>query len=143
MREKVRLPCSLHVEFILFSLLTMKLGASAECGRFLNRPSVSLARETRDSPDQACKLKFRFKGLTSCLSSAAASAVCVEGRLAGLEATETRNEPSQPKFEFTNLHRTDNWPSETYLFSLAAGRTGAMFAGRERWVQRPVCNLTC
>ena len=29
----------------------LREGGESECGRFLNRPSVSLARETRDSPD--------------------------------------------------------------------------------------------
>ena len=45
---------------------------------------------------QACKLKFRLGELTSCLCSAAASAVCFEGRVAGLDAAETGNELSQP-----------------------------------------------
>ena len=52
---------------------------------------------------QACELKFRFRELTSGLCSAATSAVCFEGRTAVLDATETGNELSQPKFEFTSL----------------------------------------
>ena len=50
----------------------------------------------------ACKQKFRLRELTSCLCSAAASAVCFEGLVAGLDATETGNELSQ-QFEFTGL----------------------------------------
>ena len=53
--------------------------------------------------DQACKLKFRLRELNSCLYSAAASAVCFEGRVAGLDATETENEFSQLRFWFTSL----------------------------------------
>ena len=49
---------------------------------------------------QACKLKFRFRELTSCSYSAA---VCFEGPVAGLDTTETGNELSQPNFEFTAL----------------------------------------
>ena len=52
---------------------------------------------------QACKLKFRLRELTSCLCSTAASYVCFVGRVAGLDATETGNELSQPKFELTSL----------------------------------------
>ena len=40
-------------------------------------------------PIQGCKLKFRLRELTSCLCSAAASDVCFDGRVAGLDATET------------------------------------------------------
>ena len=57
---------------------------------------------------QACKLKFRLSKLTSCLCSAAASAVYFEGRMAGLDPTETGNELSQPTFEFTSLLPSDN-----------------------------------
>ena len=53
--------------------------------------------------EQACKLKLRLRELTSCLCSAAASAVCFEGHMAGLDATETGKELSQPQFEFTSL----------------------------------------
>ena len=45
---------------------------------------------------QACKLKSKLRELTSCLCSAPAMAVCFEGRVAGLNATETGNELSQP-----------------------------------------------
>ena len=48
--------------------------------------------------NQACKLKFRLKDLTSCLCSAAAPAVCFKGLVAGVDATETGNEFSQLKF---------------------------------------------
>ena len=49
--------------------------------------------------EQACKLKFRLRVLTSCLCSAAdAWAVCFEGHMAGLDTTETGNEFSQSKF---------------------------------------------
>ena len=58
--------------------------------------------------DQACKLKFRLKELYSCLCSAAASAVCFEGCLIGLDRTETRNELSQPKIYFTPLFMGEN-----------------------------------
>ena len=44
----------------------------------------------------ACKLKFRLRELTSCLCSAAALADCFEGRMAGLDGTETENGLSQP-----------------------------------------------
>ena len=52
---------------------------------------------------QAFKLKLRLRDFTSCLCSAAVSAVCFEGRMAGVDATETGNELSQTKFEFTSL----------------------------------------
>ena len=42
-----------------------------------------------DDDDQACKLKFGLRELSSCLWSAAALAVWFEGRMAGLNATET------------------------------------------------------
>ena len=38
------------------------------------------------------KLKFRLREFTSCLCSAVDLAVCFEGRLAGLDATETGHE---------------------------------------------------
>ena len=53
--------------------------------------------------DQAFKLKFGLREFTSCLCSAAALAVCSKGRVADLDATETWNKLSQPKFEFTSL----------------------------------------
>ena len=53
--------------------------------------------------NQACKLKFRLRELMSCFCSAAASAVCFEGRVAGLYAIETGNKLSQTKFEFKGL----------------------------------------
>ena len=43
---------------------------------------------------KACKLKCRLRELISCLCSIAAWAVCFEGRLADLVATETGNEMS-------------------------------------------------
>ena len=46
----------------------------------------------------ACKLKFRLWVLTSYLFSTAASAICFEGCLAGLDKIEPGNENSQPKF---------------------------------------------
>ena len=53
---------------------------------------------------QACKLKFRLRERALfLLFSAAALAVCFEGHMAGLDKTETGNELSQPKFEFTSL----------------------------------------
>jgi len=39
---------------------------------------------------------IKLRELTSCLCSAAASAVCFEARVAGLDKTETGNELSQP-----------------------------------------------
>ena len=63
----------------------------------------------RNQPwQQACKLKCRLRELISCLCSAAALAVCFEGRLAGLDPTETGNEISQPKFQFTGLPGKDD-----------------------------------
>ena len=61
---------------------------------------------------QACKLIFRLIELTSCLCSDSALAVCFEGRITGLDATETGNDLSQPKFEFTGLriyHLLSSW----------------------------------
>ena len=52
----------------------------------------------QENDHQACKLKFRLRELTSCLCSASACAVCFEGRMAGLDTTETGYEFSQPKF---------------------------------------------
>ena len=51
-----------------------------------------------------------FGELTSCLCSAAASDVYfeLEGPVAGLDATETVSELSQPTFEFTSLVRIEN-----------------------------------
>ena len=42
--------------------------------------------------------------LTSCLCSTAALADCFEGCLASLKGTETGNELSQCKFQFTSLY---------------------------------------
>ena len=53
--------------------------------------------------NQACKLKFRLRDLTLCLCSAAAPAVCFNGRGAGVDATETGYEFSKLKFQFTSL----------------------------------------
>ena len=53
--------------------------------------------------NQACKFKFRLKDLTSCLCSAASPAFCFKDRVAGVNATETGNELSQPTLEFTSL----------------------------------------
>ena len=52
---------------------------------------------------QACNNIFSLRELSSRTCSAAGSAVCFEVRVAGLDATETRNELSQPKFQFTGL----------------------------------------
>ena len=52
---------------------------------------------------QVCKLKLGLRELTSCLCSAAALAVCFEGHVAGLNATETGNKLSQHTFEFPSL----------------------------------------
>ena len=52
---------------------------------------------------EACKLKFRLRELTSCLCSLAAWAICFESRVAGLDTTETGNEVSQPTLQFTSL----------------------------------------
>ena len=52
---------------------------------------------------QTCKLKFRLRELISCLCFDAALAVCFEGRVASLDATETENEFSQLRFWFTSL----------------------------------------
>ena len=49
---------------------------------------------------------FRSRELTSCLCSTAASAVCFEGRVAGLATIEKGNELSQPTFAFTGLFVT-------------------------------------
>ena len=52
---------------------------------------------------QACLLQFRLRELNSCKCSAAAPAVCFKGRVAGPDATETGNELSQLKFQFSSL----------------------------------------
>ena len=55
---------------------------------------------------QACKLKFRLREhflAHPVFVPPAALAVCFEGSVAGLDATETGNELSQPTFEFTSL----------------------------------------
>ena len=52
---------------------------------------------------QACYLKFMLRDFTSCLCSAASWAVCFEGSVAGVKATQTGNEVSQPALEFTSL----------------------------------------
>ena len=44
-----------------------------------------------------------MRDLTSCLCSAAAWAVCFEGSVAGVNATETGNEVSPPALELTSL----------------------------------------
>ena len=56
--------------------------------------------------DQTRKLKFRLRGLTSCSFSIFAVASYFEGRVAGLDATVTGNELSQPKFEFSSFFMT-------------------------------------
>ena len=55
------------------------------------------------SQEQACVFQFWLRELTSRLCSATASAVCFEDFVAGLEASETGNDPFQLKFEFTSL----------------------------------------
>ena len=45
---------------------------------------------------QVCKLKFKLRDFTSSLCSAAAWAVCFEGSVAGVNATETGDDVSQP-----------------------------------------------
>ena len=55
--------------------------------------------------EQACELKFGLRELTSCLCSAATSAVCFEGHL---DTKGTVNELSQPEFEFTGLKDEGN-----------------------------------
>ena len=81
------------------------------CARWRQRPSPRRRREARysesttESHIHACKLKLRLRELTSCLCSTAAPAVCFEGRMLGLDTTETGNELSQPKFEFKSLGR--------------------------------------
>ena len=52
---------------------------------------------------QACLLKFKLRDFTLCLCFAAAWAVCFEGSVTGVNATDTRNEVSQPTIEFTPL----------------------------------------
>ena len=47
--------------------------------------------------------KFRLREFTSCLCSTAASALSFEGCVAGLDATETGNELSQPTLELISL----------------------------------------
>ena len=72
---------------------------------FLSTPlSRAVIKPWLDS-QQACKLKLKLIELTSCLSSAAASAVCFEVRVASLDATKKGNEFPQPKFEFISLIR--------------------------------------
>ena len=48
-----------------------------------------------------------LREVTSCLCSAVAPAVCFKGRVAGVNATETRNEVSQPTLEFIPLLSVD------------------------------------
>ena len=57
--------------------------------------------------NQACKVKFSLRELTSSSCSAAAKAVCFKGRVAGLDAIETGHELSQPIFELTSLFVTE------------------------------------
>ena len=69
---------------------------------------VRLVQPGKKDNEQACKLIFRLRKLTSCLCSAATTAVCFEGRVAGLDATETGNELSGSKLQFTSLTMTHN-----------------------------------
>ena len=62
---------------------------------------------------KACEFKCRLRELLPCLCSAAAFAVCLEGRLAGLNATETGNELSQPTFYYAQLTISQN--TQRYL----------------------------
>ena len=52
---------------------------------------------------QAWKLKFRLRNLTSCWYSSATSAVCFKGCVAGADKRETGNKFYQLKFWFTSL----------------------------------------
>ena len=74
----------------------------AETCRFPNSIRLTFAK-TLIFDHQACKIKFRWRELTSCLCATTVMAVCFEGCMVGLEATETGNEPSKPKFEFKSL----------------------------------------
>ena len=73
--------------------------------------------------EQACKLICRLRELISYLCSD----VCFEGRLAGLDKTETGNEPSQPKFKFTRL-------VEKEYMGLSVGAAGG--GGRKELAQK-------
>ena len=48
-------------------------------------------RAERKTDRQVCKLEFRLKELTSCSCSTAALPACLEGRMAGVDTTETGN----------------------------------------------------
>ena len=58
---------------------------------------------------------LQLRELTSCLCSAAAWAVCFEASVAGVNATETGNEVSQPTLEFTPLVIYDEERFKTIL----------------------------
>ena len=64
---------------------------------------------------QACYIKFKLRDFTSCLCSAAAWAVCFEGSVAGVKATEAGNEVSQPTLELTSLTITFRFSHECML----------------------------
>ena len=74
-----------------FELLILTPEAESESGQ-------TEGEREWDLDQQAWKLKFRLRDLTSYLCSAAAPAVCLKGRVAGVDATERGNVVSQLKF---------------------------------------------
>ena len=70
--------------------------------------------------DKACQIKFRLRELTSCLCSTAASAVWFEGRLAGLDTTETWNEVSQSFIWVNKLVNSNLGWEISFLVSVAS-----------------------
>ena len=79
---------------------------------------------------QICKFRFRLRELTTCSCFAAASVVCLECHMAGLNTIETGNELSQPQFEFTGLP----------MCNLGLSKAGALFL-RIILLELPVCQL--
>ena len=67
---------------------------------------------------QACQPKFKLRDFTSCLCSAAAWAVRFEGSVAGVNATETGNEVSQPTLQLASLVMKHNLAKFTFLPNL-------------------------
>ena len=64
----------------------------------LHKSTLQSCAESLINNHQAYKLKVRLRGLTSCLCSTAAPAVCFKGRVASLDATETGNDFTQLEF---------------------------------------------
>ena len=83
-----------------------------------------------------------MRDFTSCLCSAAAWAVCFEGSVAGVNATETGNEVSQPTLEFTSLNIMDGGGGRGAIEQTTHGPDGIALRVRGNWHSSVLARLS-